>query len=212
MLYKFKKPLPKRTFRKGTELSVRTKRPWAVQKTNLYSPSQIYHFKRQLEDGLMYTSGANTLAVTNATGGTPGWISVSALAADQGGVALTAQFGFSVVASLVNVVNSGSFTGLFEEYALDRIEVKIVPVMGDSYDAVASQLVTIYSYMDYDDAVPPPDMATAQRRMDVKEHQLSQMQNIKVSCRPRCAAQFFISAVGTGYGPSVDKQWLDSAY
>lgn len=178
---------------------------------DLYSPTLPHYFKRCLQDGVMYTNGALSVAVKDASGAVPTWLSLGTLAADQGGVSNTAQFGWSISPKFSDMVLYAEFGTLFERYQIVKMTVKIEVLMGDSYNSVASQLPYLYSVNDQTDATPPPTLGTIQQYPGVKDNTLSCEKPLFFTCYPQPATLLYNGGVSAGYGsPSHFPQWLDS--
>lgn len=194
------------------QVMLRARFPRARRSVDLYSGQTPHYFKRQLQDGILYTNGLGSITCRDATGALCSWFNNSPLNTDQGGVAATYQFGMSIAPQLVDVQDYTQFTALFERYELLKCEVRIQTVMGDSYDVVASQLPYIYSAPDYTDATAPVNQQTIQQFQAVEEQVISADKSFCRSFHPVPSAQMFISAVATGYGTPSAPRWMDCLY
>lgn len=177
---------------------------------SVYSSNTPHYFKRQLDDGVFYTSAANTVSVVNAVGSAPTWLSLGGLTSDQGGVAATGQFGFSVSPSLNMVVNATEFTNLFQQYQIMGLSIQVESMMGDSYQNGNGQIPTLYISEDFNDSVAPPSFAAIQNNDSTKTYRINQELSVKRFARPAPAMQLFQSALNTGYGTPSKDVWLDT--
>lgn len=98
-----------------------------------YSSNTPHYFKRGLDDAVFYTSALGTISAVNALGSAPAWLTLGAVAVDQGGVGATGQWGFSISPNLLMVVQSAEFTTLFQQYQLLGLQIKVESIMGDSF-------------------------------------------------------------------------------
>lgn len=177
---------------------------------SVYGANTPHYFKRQLDDGVFYTSAANTVSVVNAVGGSPAWVALGALTADQGGVSATGQWGFSISPSLSMVVNSTEFTNLFQQYQILGLSIQVEALMGDSYQPGVSQIPTLYISEDFNDSVAPANFAAIQNNDSTKTYRLNQQLSVKRFVRPAPAVQLFQSAINTGYAAPSKDIWLDT--
>lgn len=179
---------------------------------NLYSSFLPHYFKRMLDDATIYTSGAMVVSAVTAAFAAPPWITLGPLLADQGGVANTAQFGFSVTPYLNALPGASEFISLFERYEILKLECKITPLMGDSYANGNGQVPTLYSVLDYTDGAALTSQAQTDQYENCQEFQLAASGGKPFfrSCVPKPSMQMFVSAVATGYGTPAAPRWLDT--
>lgn len=201
---------PKSSFKKSVVLSGKAK---VYKSLDPYSPALPHCFKRDLQDGILFTNGALSVAVKDATGAVPTWLSLGALVADQGGVASTAQFGLTISPKLTDVINSTEFTNLFERYQIVKMTVKVQSLMGDSYNSVASATPYIYWVNDQTDATPPVSCAVIQQFPGVKDSVVTCESSIYMTCFPQPATILFNGVGSVGYGTANGHapQWLETA-
>lgn len=160
----------------------------------------------------MYSSGVNSVSVLNdSLGGPPPWLTLSAVNNDEGGVTNTGQFGFSITPYLNAVIGVAKLTDLFQRYQIEKIEIEIDLIVGESYNAVASALPTLYSICDYGDAVAPASLADVTNFQNLITHPIVLNKPFKRTFYPKAAASFFVSAVTVGYGTMPKDTWFDNA-
>lgn len=175
----------------------------------LYVP---HHYKRVMPEGVMYSSAVNTVSVIDpGLAGPPGWLSLSGVSTDVGGVTATGQFGFSVTPYLSGVTDYLKLTNLYQRYQIEKMEIEIDLIVGESYNGVASALPTLYSICDYGDAVAPTSLAAVSNFQNVVEHPMVLNSPFKRTFYPKAAASFYISAAATGYGTMPPNTWFDNA-
>jgi len=173
-----------------------------------YSSNTPHYFKRMLDDGVFYTSALGTISCVNATGTAPAWLTLGAVAVDQGGVGATGQWGFSISPQLFQVVQSAEFTTLFQQYQLLGLQIKIESIMGDSFVPGVAQVPTVYIAEDFNDSVPPATFQAIQANDSVKEYRLNQEANIVRYARPCLATPQYAGVAAAFAAPSKDT-WVD---
>ena len=171
-----------------------------------------HHFKRVMSEGVIYSSAVNAVSVLDNTGaGPPSWLTVSGVSGDAGGVTATGQFGFSITSYLGAVINASKLTNLYQRYQIEKLEVEMDLIVGESYNGVASALPTLYSVVDYGDAVAPTSLADVSNFQNIVEHPVVLNKPFKRTFYPKAAASYFISGVATGYGTMPKDTWFDNA-
>jgi len=171
-----------------------------------------HHFKRAMSEGVMYSSGVNTVSVVDdGLAGPPPWLTLSGVSTDAGGVTATGQFGFSITPYLNAVIGVAKLTDLYQRYQIEKVDVEIDLIVGESYNGVASALPTLYSIVDYGDAVAPTTLAAVTNFSNLIEHPMVLNKPFKRTFYPKAAAAYFVSAVTVGYGTMPKDTWFDNA-
>lgn len=114
------------------------------------------------------------------------------------------------------------FTGLFDQYMIDRVDVMIrmrdVPenpfYTGTTTNRVAIPYPTMWYYSDFDDDTPPSSLQMVKAREGVRMAILDPRKVIKYSFQPCVSIQSYASTAGTstvGFLPKP-KTWIDSSF
>lgn len=176
---------------------------------SIYSAMTPHYFRRQLDDGVFYCSGLNTISVVNALGSAPTWLSLGTIATDQGGVTATGQYGFSISPALSMVVNSTEFSNLFQQYQLTRLTIQIRPVNGNSAPNAVAQLMSITIAEDFNDATAPASYAGIQQNESAKTFLLTDECEQNFSAKPVAAVAMYSGGAFAGYSTQARDNWID---
>jgi len=123
------------------------------------------------------------------------------------------QFGMTMTSQMSSVLNYTDFVSLFNEYRLDKIDLRIDLLNGPSGQPnVASVQPTMYVRYDPNDAVMPANFADLAQSANTTQFNFSQKTSHHYSFVPKGSALYYtpIGAGGVGYGaPSYNSVWFD---
>jgi len=190
--------------------------PSRIPKTMAGGDCILRRFRRAAQDVSLYSTGVGALAALNATtGAQPAWITLSATTPDLAAAPNLYQFGVGISHQLTDVVEYLNFTNLFNEYQINKVELRVWMDNADTWvqgnGAVCNNVPSVYVAYDPNDRGIP---ATQDAVINRGDYQLHSLRNpFTFTYYPKCAAQAYVSAVTTGYmAPASTKtQWLDTS-
>jgi len=110
--------------------------------------------------------------------------------------------------ALSDVPSSTDFTTLFDQYRIDYVVIRAIPVRGNVHDITAgTNYATTLSVIDYDDSTTPASMNELREFETVMSHHA--LDTIVRTVRPRIAVAAY-SGVFTSFA-NVGKTWIDVA-
>lgn len=170
------------------------------------------YLKRQMLDGVFYTSAANTVNVVDYSGAVPSWLSANAAVADTiGSSSAGMQYAWSIAAALSSLPNAAEITNLFREYKIMRLDMKIELMCGDAYNGAAgSPLVSINCAYDPSDPTPATSYPAQIQYANNRVHALSNYAGFTRSCVPKPAQVVYSTPLASGYGYTTSQDvWMD---
>jgi len=117
------------------------------------------------------------------------------------------QFGFAQFFKLNSVQGVADFTGLFDQYKIDKVVLKCmfqsnaVGLAQDSQVAASKSgvLPILYYTQDLDDAAAPNGVTVVQQYARAKSRVLNANEEFSITVVPRVARQVFQNGVASGY-------------
>lgn len=91
------------------------------------------------------------------------------------------QFGAALNFKLENVQTASDFTNLYDQYRIDKVSVKIIPLSDSATAQSSGYLPTLYWCADYDDAVRPANEAEVRQKQGVKTMRLDKPRTIVIN-------------------------------
>lgn len=132
-----------RKFRKTYPLA-----KYGLSSRGIFGVNKIYRFRRTNAGSTTSGFGANTITQTNLGQGVGAWFTLN------------------------DLLNATEFTGLFDQYRIDRVTIKLIPMVHmQVLDGTAVAPVNpgmIYHAVDYDDANNPTNAAYMQQYQNTK--------------------------------------------
>lgn len=104
------------------------------------------------------------------------------------------QFGAALNFKLENVQTASDFTNLYDQYRIDKVSVKIIPLSDSATAQSSGYLPTLYWCPDYDDSVRPAAEADVRQKQGVKTLRLDKPRTIVIN-KPK--AMISAAQVGT---------------
>jgi len=190
------------------------KNVYRTKQLDLWRATQEYHFQRFVQDGNLITATDNNPAFLDNTSSSTLWGLLGSAVGDVGGYGCM-QFSLTCQFALSMVPNASEFVALFNEYRIDKVELKAQLGMGDSYGTglSGSQLPTMYSVYDSNDSTALTDLPSTQQWANCQEHVLTSVTPYKrtLVCKPAMAV--YVNTTTTGYAqPASNKSvWMDTA-
>lgn len=190
--------------------------PSRLPKTMAGGDCILRRFRRAALDCSIYATGVGTLAAVNqATGAQPAWITLSALTAELPSAPNLYEFGIGISHQLTDVVQYANFTNLFNEYQINKVELKVWIDNAETWvqgnGGIPNNLPSVYIAYDPNDKTIPAAQENVTSRGDFQLHTLRK--HFTFTYYPKVAAAAYVSAVSTGYmAPSSTKaNWLDTS-
>jgi len=168
--------------------------------------------RRMAQDGILSSPTSGEFVINNLdTGAPPPWFKAfSTVIADPYASSLCYAFGMGTSFQLTDVPNSAEFTGLFNEYRIDKVVIRISPVSSGSFDETAASQASCYMCWDPNDGTPPATSAIMQERDTATLVDFSSGKEVFLSGTPRPAQQIYTVGQATSYGYADNKAlWLD---
>lgn len=125
----------------------------------------------------------------------------------------TTQF-FASAFSLASVPNSTSYTGLFDQYRINKVEIKFIQSYGNSPTTPGSvSQPVIYIVTDFDDASTPVSITSIIERNNHRILSLSGAQSVhKHTLVPRVSSFDINTAAGSVASSVKARPWLNSSF
>ena len=206
---------PRRTYKRKTMSRKRSAYPLSLsgpRRSIRDTTGAGLRVRRMARDGVLYSPSTGSFSMDNYdTGTTPGWVSgLTTPAVDGYSFANSYQFGLGCTFKLTDVPNSAEFTGLFNEYRIDRIAMRVSVVSCGPTDPTAACMASAYVAWDPNDGVAPPDTESMQQRDTTTLVDFLQGKPLTLLASPRPAQAIYSSALATSYGYSTRNNiWLD---
>lgn len=109
-----------------------------------------------------------------------------------------------------NVVNSADFTGLYDQYRINYLELKFYMKIDPSVQTgTGGNIPRLYFYRDYDDSLAPGTLDDMRENTKTKVYVLDPYKPVTIKIKPNVLAAMYQSAVSTQYSPVFNK-WLDA--
>jgi len=120
------------------------------------------------------------------------------------------EYGGAMQFQLLNVINQGELTVLYDQYRLDFIALQIwASVNGNTNGDPNALMPLMYYTPDYDDNTIPPDYITVAQYGACKAKRFDTSKPLRIKLKPRTAVMLYNTGVSTGYGQGNPKQFLD---
>lgn len=120
----------------------------------------------------------------------------------------TWETGLALQFKLSSVIDPTDLTQLFDRYKIVGVKLKIHYLQNASFIPGYSNLPTLYSAFDGDDATPPPTSLGVVSKGYCKSRVLNANRPMSVYIKPRVTKEIYNSALTTGYS-SEKACWLD---
>lgn len=214
-LYKPKKSAIKHKRRYGTS------KPWATYNPRraLFSPSDpysdsfVHKFRRMAGVARLYAGPGNIPTLSEDSGpGARAYILGSAVTDSVAGANL-AQFGMTYSCHLDSVLNYQDFVDLFNEYKIDKVDLRIDLINGPSgAPNVASILPELYVRYDPNDATMPSSFGDLAQSANCAQFNFSQKTSHHYTFVPKASMLAYapgLAAVGYA-APTHSSMWFDT--
>lgn len=177
----------------------------------VYSNNKTYYFRRPMEDAVLYCSGAATVAQLGPTGSAVPWLALGNLTADVGAGVLS-QFGAAINVNLAQVAGYTDFSGLFNRFRVEKLEITVENTNGDSNTNIGCYIPRMSIAPDYTDATVPGSQAVLDQYESCQSVVLSSQTSFNTACVPKPSSVLFAGGMASGYGSvgGPNKMWLDS--
>lgn len=154
----------------------------------------VHHYKRMLTGNFAdWPTGAvanTSMRITGALGFTP-WL------------------GTFLLRGVSDVINSGDFTGLYDQYRVNKLVLKFyLKVDPGAQSAATANVPRLYWYRDCDDSSSPGSLNEIRENATAKVAVLSLTRPVTVVLRPNVLNTVYSSNLLSNYQPKW-KQWLD---
>lgn len=107
------------------------------------------------------------------------------------------------------LVNSGEYTALFDQYMITYIQVKwFLKIDPGAQAAAGATYPRLFVCRDYDDGDPPPTLNNLREHARTQVRVMNPNRPVTVGFKPAIASQIYNTPVAAGYGPKW-KQWID---
>lgn len=178
-------------------VSPRYKSKYRLYKSPKYRGPTIYPFKRQVQQ---------TLTINQATG----W----------GGGGFDCGISFSLAQATVfiagsaysgpGVPNFGEFTGLFDQYRIKKVNIRLIFSNNESgVNAPNTVLPIVHCFNDYNDTLSK-SLSDVQQYPDMKTYQLGTNKDIRWSCVPHCRADVLTNTGAlSSSSMNMTSPWID---
>lgn len=190
--------------------------PSRIPKTMAGGDCILRKFRRAAQDVCLFASGVGAVTAINSTTGLqPAWFTLSALSTDCAAAPNLYQFGAGISHQLTDVVEATNFTNLFNEYQINKVELRVWMDNADTWvqgnGGIPNNVPSVLIAYDPNDRGIPASQDAILNRGDYQLHSLRK--EFTFTYYPKCAAQAYVSAVASGYmAPASTKtQWLDTS-
>ena len=140
----------------------------------------------------------------------------SAIVASKTGFTNYYDFGASIPFQLNNLENYLKFTTLYDNYRLERINIKVEYLSNSAQVQSTGMMPIVYAVVDRDDVGVPPNLPYIQGRQGFKTWDFGNKgkQTYIISIKPKVAANVFSNNGGTliGFQQSQGMPWQDCVY
>ena len=199
-----KKSFAKKTFKKKAIVH-RTLSP--------YADAAVHKFRRMMPE-IVVANSANGVMNIYSSEPLQTFFTLGATTADLAipGTALVGA-GATLLVSLDNVIQYTDFTNLFNEYQIDKVELKIHLDNAPDYNAgAANTLPDVYVRYDPNDATMPTNFNDVAQSANCKELNFTDGKTVTEVAIPMPTQPMWVGAVTTGYAfpAKTSNLWLDT--
>jgi len=210
----------RRPLRRRNVRSFAMARPWATYNPRraLFNPrdpfsdSFVHKFRRLGLMGRLYAGGGNLPSFTEDAGpGVPAF-NLGPATTDSVAGANLAQFGLVYTVHLDSVLNFTDLTDLFNEYRIDKVDLRIDLINGPSGQPNVSSIQSeMFVRYDPNDATMPISFGDVCQSANTTQFSFSQKTSHHFSFLPKAAMQVY-GSTGVGYAqPQAGSMWFDTS-
>jgi hypothetical protein len=162
--------------------------------------------------GRLYAGGGNLPSFTEDVGPGAAAFNLGPATTDSVAGANLAQFGLVYTAHIDSMLNYTDITDLFNEYKVDKVDLRIDLINGSSGQPNVSSIQSeMFIRYDPNDASMPISFGDVAQSANTTQFSFSQKTSHHFTFIPKASAQIYSSA-GTAYGaPSYGSMWFDTS-
>lgn len=116
------------------------------------------------------------------------------------------QFGAALNFKLDNVQSASDFTNLYDQYRIDKVSVKIIPLSSEATAQSSGYLLVLYWCPDFDDSIRPTAESDLRQKQGVKTLRLDKPRTITIN-KPKALVSAPIT--GTTVSAIQSNGWIN---